>query len=241
MLPVSFQSRDLSSFRSALISHASLPDSRYSDSCSFPFALPCFAPTAVPQVPAFRSPSGVLLCFRFLSSASALGFRLLSLCFFLSSLFPALPHSGLPGAPQVLSFPRSFLRSFRLVSHPFTPDFKYSASCSFPFVPPCFAPTAVPQVLPFQISPPGPTLSFCFLIVRFRLSISLLGLLFFFSRFPLSCLTVRLLRFCRFRFRFLSLPRSFRLVSRAVLPVRQYSAFRLFPFALPSFTPTLLR
>ena len=33
----------------------------------------------------------------------------------------------------------------------------------FPFVLPCFAPTAVPQVLPFRISPPGSALDFHFL------------------------------------------------------------------------------
>ena len=37
---------------------------------------------------------------------------------------------------------------------------KYSAFCSFPFVLPCFAPTAVPQVLPFWFSPQGSTLGF---------------------------------------------------------------------------------
>ena len=36
----------------------------------------------------------------------------------------------------------------------------YSASCLFPFVLPSFAPTAVPLVLPFQVSPPGSTLGF---------------------------------------------------------------------------------
>ena len=37
------------------------------------------------------------------------------------------------------------------------------AFCKFPFVLSCFAPTAVPQVLPFWISPPGSTLDFHFL------------------------------------------------------------------------------
>ena len=39
----------------------------------------------------------------------------------------------------------------------------YSASCLFPFVLPSFAPTAVPLVLPFWISPRGSTLDFRFL------------------------------------------------------------------------------
>ena len=41
----------------------------------------------------------------------------------------------------------------------------YSASCLFPFVLPCFAPTAVPQVLPFWIAPRGSTHGFRFLPV----------------------------------------------------------------------------
>ena len=47
---------------------------------------------------------------------------------------------------------------------------KYSAFCSFPFVLPCFAPTAVPQVLPFWFSPPGSTLGFRFLSVSSALA-----------------------------------------------------------------------
>ena len=39
----------------------------------------------------------------------------------------------------------------------------YLAFCLFPFVLPCFAPTAVPQVLPFWISPPGSVPDFHFL------------------------------------------------------------------------------
>ena len=39
----------------------------------------------------------------------------------------------------------------------------YSASCLFPFVLPSFAPTAVPLVLPFWITPRGSTLDFRFL------------------------------------------------------------------------------
>ena len=80
---------------------------RYLAFCLFPFILPGFAPTAVPPV--------LPLCFRFrafpLLSAffRPLHFRfwLLSLCFFLSSFFPALPHSGFSGAPLPLSLLRS--------------------------------------------------------------------------------------------------------------------------------------
>ena len=73
--------------------------SAYSACCLFPFALPCFAPTAVPQVTA--SPPLRLLRFlstrahaaRFLSSTSGLEPRLLSLCFFLS-LHPGFPSQS---------------------------------------------------------------------------------------------------------------------------------------------------
>ena len=99
---------------SGLISHAFLPDSCTQLRCSFPFTLPCFAPTAVPQVLTFRSSfsrpfpiRSFPLPARFLSSAclplpatqpSVLPFR----------LFPALPHSGFSGArfrSRFLGFP----------------------------------------------------------------------------------------------------------------------------------------
>ena len=76
--------------------------------CQFPFALPCFAPTAVPQVIAwlssFRpltlalSPSFPLPFVRFFSGSHYLAFR--------SSFpfFPFLPHGGFPGA-RLSAFP----------------------------------------------------------------------------------------------------------------------------------------
>ena len=90
---------------------------RYSAFCLFPFVLPCFAPTAVPQVLAFCfrfRPFPFL--FRFLSSAS---FPVLttqpsvsSVPFFLSS-----PLSGFSSAPVLpFGFP-AFHLLFRLVSH----------------------------------------------------------------------------------------------------------------------------
>ena len=78
-----------------LISHAFLPGSCTRHRCLFPFALPSFAPTAVPLVLAFRFhfrpfpvPSAF---FRPLLSR----FWLLSLCFFLSAL-PASASQWLP-------------------------------------------------------------------------------------------------------------------------------------------------
>ena len=99
-------------FLSGLISHALLPGSCTQLYCSFPFTLPCFAPTAVPQVLTFFSAFSRPLLFRsfplpacFLSSArlplpatqpSALPFL----------FFPVLPCSCFPGAPSPLSLPR---------------------------------------------------------------------------------------------------------------------------------------
>ena len=114
----------------------------------------------------FRFPSGSFrpLPFRL---------RLLSLCFFLSDLFPFPPHSGFPGAP----LPLTLLRS-----SPFFPPgfpcfllrFSYSAFCSFPFVLPGFAPTAANS---------GASLLF-----RFLSSASLPG---FSARLPLSFVRFR--------------------------------------------------
>ena len=71
-----------------LISHAFLPDSCTQLRCSFPFALPRFAPTAVPQVLTFR------LRFRYFSASGSLPFVRLpsasSYSAFCSS-FPTLP------------------------------------------------------------------------------------------------------------------------------------------------------
>ena len=120
---------------------------------------PASLPTAVPQVLARRSHSGVLLCFRCLSAHFHFRLRLLSLPLFLFKLSP----SRLAVASRVPPFPLSLLRRplpFSLVSHEVLPVRLYSASCLFPFVLPSFAPTAVPLVLPFWISPRGSTLGF---------------------------------------------------------------------------------
>ena len=93
----------------------------------FPFALPCFTPAAVRQVLTFRFHSGVLHDFRFLSSASVLGFWLLSLCFFLflfSTVFALQPGSSGFSVPLSLSCSSSSFRS----GFPYLQsDSKYSA------------------------------------------------------------------------------------------------------------------
>ena len=80
-----------------------LSGSVYSASCSFPFVLPSFAPTAVPLVlPFWISPQGSTLDFRFLSSASVLASHY-SASVSSFPLFPFPPHSGLRGARPFLS------------------------------------------------------------------------------------------------------------------------------------------
>ena len=131
-------------------------------SVRFRSPFPASLPTAVPQVLARRSHSGVLLCFRCLSARFHFRLRLLGLPLFLFRFSP----SRLAVASQVHPFPLSLLRlplPFSLVSHEVLPVRLYSASCLFPFVLPSFAPTAVPLVLPFWISPRGSTLDFRFL------------------------------------------------------------------------------
>ena len=93
-------------FLPGLISHAFLPGSCTWLRCSFPFALSCFAPTAVPQVLTFRFhfrsfplPACFLssACFPFpATQPSALPFL----------FFPVLPCSCFPGAPPPLSLSR---------------------------------------------------------------------------------------------------------------------------------------
>ena len=124
----------------------------YLASCLFPFVLPCFAPAAVPQVLTFRSRSGVLHSVRSLSIPFALGSDYSASAL----LFLSLPCFASQLAFQVLRrfFRCAGLSSFRPPGFPcFLPDSKYSAFCLFPFTLPRFAPTAVPQVLAFALTP----------------------------------------------------------------------------------------
>ena len=93
-------------------------------------------------------------CFRIFRSASAsfrplpLSFRLLSFLFlpFRSSRFClSVASSVLPLRFRFLAFP--VLPG--LISHAFFPGSRTRLCCLFPFVLPCFAPAAVPQVIPF--------------------------------------------------------------------------------------------
>ena len=139
----------------------------------FLFALPCFTPTAVPQVLTFVFSTSLPLSFvRFFSASGYSAF-----CFFLSfsSRFRlTVASSVLVFRFRFFRFPSSLPPSFPC----FFSDFLYLAFCWFPFVLPCFAPAAVPQVIPFFF---GTLACLSLPFVRFRFSLSLLGLCFFLS------------------------------------------------------------
>ena len=90
----------------------------------------------------FRFPSGSFrpLLFRL---------RLLSLLLLPFRFFLSPPHSRLPQCSASALASSVFPVLPSLVSHAFFPGSSYSAFCSFPFILPGFAPTAVPPVLPF--------------------------------------------------------------------------------------------
>ena len=77
-----------------------------------------------------------------------LPFRILSFLFFLSALRRFRLPVAFPAPCASLSVRSGFPLPYRLVSHPVSPVPLIQLSCSFPFALPCFAPTAVPQVLP---------------------------------------------------------------------------------------------
>ena len=84
-----------------------LPGSKYSAFCLFPFVLPCFAPTAVPQVlPFWISPRGSTLGFRSLSIPSTLASHYSAFC----SSFPDFPPLASQLASRVAPFPLAVLR-----------------------------------------------------------------------------------------------------------------------------------
>ena len=110
-------------------------------------------------------PPGPVPDFRILSSASVLAshYSASVSSFPLSSRFRLTVASPVrPLRSRFLGFPLSPPPGFPC----FLSRFSYSASCSFPFILPGFAPTAVPPVLPFFsafASLPGFPLAFCFL------------------------------------------------------------------------------
>ena len=115
-----------------------------------------------------------------------------------SALASAVPPSVPPGFP---CFPSGSLTQPR---------------CPFPFVLPCFAPAAVPQVIPFRISSPGPVPDFRFLssasVLASHYSASV-------SSFPPSPLPPHSgFRSSRLRSRFPGFPFLSGPISRAFLP-----------------------
>ena len=209
----------------------------------FPFVLPCFAPTAVPQVlPFWISPPGSTLSFHFLSSASALASH-----YSASALpFLSLPVSASQWASTVL---RSSFRCRGPSSVPFgwfpvrfsrILSTKLSVRFLSPF--PASLPTAVPQVLARR-SHSGVLLCFRCLSARFHFRLRLLGLPLFLSDFP-RLASRWLLRYCRFCFRFFGFPfrppwfpmKSFRFVC-TWLSVCFLSSF---PASLPTAVPLVL-
>ena len=230
---------------SGLISHAFLPDSCTQLRCSFPFALPRFAPTAVPQVLTFRSASFRPLPFRyfplptpFLSSVRlSLPATQPSVLPFL--FFPVPPYSCFPGAPPPLSLPRfppsprpgfpclpsGFLYSALLLVS-FRPSLIHSRSCS----------SGAYLMLSLSVFP---------LPFRFLSSASLPVLatqplflpFLFFPSSPHSGLFG-----APFRFRFFGFPRSFRpgfpcLLSRFFVLGLSVCFLSSFPVLLPQLLP----
>ena len=201
-----------------LVSHASLPVLLTQLRCSFPFILPCFAPTAVPQVLSpFRSPFGSLpfvfspsfpLSFvRFFSGSDYSAF---------CSSFPLSPDSALQLLPRS-SLPLSLPFFSPSTSSGFPSSAfgsAYSAFRSFPFVLPSFASTAVPLVLAFR-SLPAFVLCFCFLSSASALGSDYSASALSFPFFPFSPGMVPSV-----------LPYPFPLPSVAILPLPLwYSAF----------------
>ena len=140
----------------------------------FPFALPCFAPTAVPQVLVFSPlrflcflPTFVFLCLllsfvRFRLSRSS--YSAFSLFRSASSLACLAPARLVPSASFVASVSTASSVWFPIRSLPFLLTW---FSASFPFVLPNFAPAAVPLVLAFS-SASFPLLLFKAFVLYFR-------------------------------------------------------------------------
>ena len=117
--------------------------------------LSAFSGPSIPQLIAASFPLSDLRCFGFLSSAAVLDSDY-SASVLPFHFFPVPPHSCFPGA-RLGSRLLGFLFLSGLVSRAFLPDSCTQLRCSFPFTLPCFAPTAVPQVLsrcPFPLSLP---------------------------------------------------------------------------------------
>ena len=213
----------------------------------FPFALPCFTPTAVPQVLPFFSVFFRPLLFRafplsfcFLSSASVLlpATQPYVLPFL---FFPVSPHNCFPGAPSPLSLPR-FPLSLQPDFSCLPSRFLYSASLMVSFRPSLLRSRSCSTGDPLSVSlfgsPPGPVPDFRFLsstsVLASHYSASV-------SSFPFSscfCLTVAssvlVSAFASSFFLVLS-----RLISHAFLPVSGTQLSVCFLSSFPASLPQL--
>ena len=178
------------------------------------------------------------LCFRFRSipffSASfrllLFRFRLLSLCFFLSSFFPLPSHSDLSGAASLPSGFLAFPFPLHPVSRVLLPFLCTRLSVSFLSSFPVSLPQLFPRCFPFAFAfglSPSALLSF----VRFALVLTTQPSVFLFpsSRFPcrrfLRCLfssSVRPVSMPSFRFRYSAFCSSF--LPRCIAPQCYFSA-----------------
>ena len=128
-----------------------LSGSKYSAFCLFPFVLPCFAPTAVPQVlPFWFSPLGSTLGFRFLSVSSALASHYSAYRVFLSC-FPTRHTAGFWVRPFHLAVPRLFFRVRCLVSHAFSSVLSTRLSVCFLSSFPASLPQLFHRCSPFSV------------------------------------------------------------------------------------------
>ena len=213
-----------------------------------PFSLPSTLSPSFPPVPSLLS---VLLGFRprfpvassffplrLLPFRSArFRFRILSFLFFLSALHRFRLPVAFPTPWRLLSSPPDLPLPYRLVSHSVSPILLIQLPCLFPFALPCFAPTAVPQVLqlpsgltlpstgssmrPFPPVPPSFLSSAVFPLRSRPVRTPLLGLCFFLSLLQASA--SQWLPLCRHAFHSPSSP-----------PARFHRSARLFQ---PSFPP----
>ena len=204
-------------------------------SCFFPthpclqLSFPTFSRPSIPRLIIASCPLSDPRCFSFLSSASVLDSDY-SASVLPVLLFPVPPHSCFPSArlrSRFLGFP--FLSS--LISRAFLPGSCTWLRCSFLFTLPCFAPTAVPQVLIFRFHFryfPLPTHFLSSVYLSFPATQPSVLPFLLFPVLPYSCFPG-----ARLRSRFLGFPFLSSLISHAFLPGSCTRLYCWFPFTLP--------
>ena len=119
-----------------------------------------------------------------------------------------------------------------LISHVFFPGSSYSAFCLFPFIPPGFAPTAVPPVLPFCSRSRAFPFQSAFLSIASLPVLTTQPLFRPFLFLPVSA-SQWLLRCVPSALASLVFPVLPDLISHVFFPSSSYSASCMFPFVLP--------